>query len=101
MMPYCGSTTRWRLQPSHTTMPHRRQWWRALTCCALDWKVDSHEKCAPQHAHDGGASSNGVQRGGGSGATCAALTALSAARYWRPQWSSTMCGASWIVQSGA
>ena len=74
MMPYCGSTTRWRLHPLHTTSPQRRQWWRALTCCALLWKVLSQLKCAPQHAHEGGASSKGCQRGGCSGAARAALS---------------------------
>ena len=63
-MPYCGSTTRCRLHGSHTTLPHRRQWWRAHACCACEWKVDSHVKWAPQHAHEGGASSKGTQRGG-------------------------------------
>ena len=24
-------------------------------CCACEWKVDSQVKCAPQHAHEGGA----------------------------------------------
>eukprot|EP00321_Phaeocystis_globosa_P005194 CAMPEP_0118828572 /NCGR_PEP_ID=MMETSP1162-20130426/18985_1 /TAXON_ID=33656 /ORGANISM="Phaeocystis Sp, Strain CCMP2710" /LENGTH=88 /DNA_ID=CAMNT_0006759595 /DNA_START=163 /DNA_END=431 /DNA_ORIENTATION=- len=41
---------------------------------------DSHVKCAPQHAHEGGASSKGTQRGGGSAAVRAALAALSAPR---------------------
>jgi hypothetical protein len=41
-------------------------------CCACEWKVDSQVKCAPQHAHEGGASSKGTQRGGCSIAARAA-----------------------------